>query len=446
MVTALPLRLPGIRMLKDVGTTYVGFLANAIMSFVSLKLMGNYLGPGGFGVAMLANTFMSVIAGLGEPGLGTALVRLAARPAMTPRGVDRLVVAAIRLKILLVTGLCAATYVLMPWITGAFMHRPELTLMLRCCLGGGAMLSLATFAGSLFQIRSAFRENAAAIAVAGAARTVVVAGLWLTGRLNLWTAVASLILMNVVQCGVCALSLREMLCSLPWNCHTGRQIREITQYGKYLVIWLLAGTIHPRADTLLLTHYASDNRTLGFYSAATQLSLVALMLTTAINLVLLPRISALRSPGEMRSALRQCGLSALAVILLLGPLSLAAGPIVHLVFRISYEPAVLPFRVLLWAAAVDVALNPFSNFWHPLDRPAMLSYFNVLRLSLLVGTATLAIPRWGSLGAAAAVLVSTAISLGAQAVALWMVIAGQAAAQSRPRTIPFPVDVTLADP
>lgn len=427
MTIALPIRVPGHRLLRDVGTTYTGFLANAVLGFVSLTLMGKILGPPNFGVAMLANMFMAVIAGLGEPGVGTALVRLAARPEMTQEAIDRLIVAAIRLKLLLVLAVCGTAYVLMPWITAAFMHRPEITPLLRACLLGGGLLSLATFAGALFQIRSAFRDNAIAIAAAGAVRTITVVGLWGTGHLNLLTAVASLILMNVVQCGICTLCLREMLLSLPWECRAGKQIREIVQYGKHLVIWLLAGTVHPRADMLLLTYYVADNHMLGFYSAAAQLCAVVLMLTGAINLVLMPRISALRSADEMMVALRQYGWGALAVILLLAPLALAASPAVHLVFGRRYELAVLPFRVLLCAAAVDVALNPLSNFWHALDRPAMLSSLNVVRLSLLVGAAVLTIPRWGGLGAAEAVFISTAIPLAAQGLLLWSIIGARAA-------------------
>jgi len=335
----------------------------------------------------------------------------------------------------------------MPWITTAFMHRPEITALLRWCLVGGALLSLAAFAGALFQIHSAFLENAAAIAVAGAARTVVVVGLWRSGHLNLGTAVASMILMNLVQCGMCGFALRRILAALPWHCRSRRQIGELANYGKYLVIWLLAATLHPRADMLLLSHYVADNRLLGFYSAAAQLCLVVAMMTGAINLVLLPRISALRTPPEMARALRNCGLGALAVFVVLAPVALAPRPIVHLVFGGRYGPAVLPFQILLCAAAVDLALNPFSNFWHALNRPAMLSALNVARLSLLVGAAVVAIPQWGGVGAAAAVLISTALPLAGQGALLWGIIGRQVlAAGDRPDSGPLAAGASLADP
>jgi hypothetical protein len=77
---------------------------------------------------------------------------------------------------------------------------------------------------------------------------------------------------------------------------------------------------------------------------------------------------------------------------------------------------------------VDLALNPFSNFWHALNRPAMLSALNVARVSLLVGAAMLAIPRWGGIGAASAVLVSTVVPLAAQGLLLWSLVGGLASA------------------
>src|SRR5713101_2534689 len=121
MVTVFPIRLPGSRLLRDVATTYTGFLANALFGFVTLKLVAKYLGPADFGVATLANIFMAIIAGLSEPGIGTALVRLVSNPEMTKAKVEKLVVAAIQLKLVIVTGVCGLTYLLMPWITAVFM-------------------------------------------------------------------------------------------------------------------------------------------------------------------------------------------------------------------------------------------------------------------------------------------------------------------------------------
>jgi O-antigen/teichoic acid export membrane protein len=427
MVNALTVRLPGNRLFRDVLTTYTGFLVNAGLGFVTLTLMAKHMGPSSFGLATLANLFMALVAGLAEPGIGTALVRLASRPGVTAEVVDELVVAGIRLKLAVTATVCGLSYLLMPWITAQLLHRPEFTPLLRWCLVGAAPLSLAMFAGALFQIRGAFRDNAATLAVAGAVRTIAVVLFWGSGRLTLQTAVGSMILMNGVQWGLCIIALRGMLPALPWRCRNWSQMSELLGYTRYLVIWLLAGTIHPRADTLLLSHFVTDNRVLGFYSAAAQLCLMVPRLTDSINMVLLPRISALRTPGEMLGALRNCGLGALAVFLLLAPVSVAAGPVLHLIFGIDYLPAVPVFRILLIAAVADLALNPLSNFWHALDRPAMLSLLNMARLSLLVLVAVLAIPRLGGVGAGLAVAVSTILPLAAQGAILWMIILGKRA-------------------
>src|SRR2546428_5259229 len=116
MVTVFPIRLPGRRLLCDVVTTYAGFLANAIFGFITLMLMAKYLGPGDFGVATLANMFMAVIAGLGEPGVGTALVRLASKPGVTAEAGDKMGGGADRLKLDVgAAGFGLASFP-MPWI------------------------------------------------------------------------------------------------------------------------------------------------------------------------------------------------------------------------------------------------------------------------------------------------------------------------------------------
>lgn len=409
-------------MLRDVVTTYAGFFTSVALSFLTVRLMAQHMGPGSFGVATLANLFMAVIAGLAEPGIGTSLVRLASRPGMTPQEIHELVVAAIRLKLLAVGALSALAYMLMPWITAEILDRPELTGLLRACLLGAAPLSLAMFSGALFQMRGDFRYNAACVVIASAARAVLVLSLWSSGLLNLYSAVGAMVLMNVVQFGTGLIMLRPLLISLPWQSRDQRHWRELIAYAKCLVIWLIAGTIHPRADMLLLAYFIHDNQTLGFYSAAAQLVIVVPALTHSINVVLMPRISALRSAGQIKSALGKWSLGAVAVLLLLAPVALAAGPLVRMIFGIHYEAAVPIFRILIFAAGAELALAPLSIFWHALDRPGMLSVLNVVRLSVLTVVAALAIPVWAGAGAALAVVAAAVLPLTGQGVMLWLAV------------------------
>ena len=420
MINALPFRLPSRGLLRDVVTTYAGFLTNAVFGFVTLRLVATHLGPWRFGLACIANIFMAVVAGLGEPGIGTALVRLAARPEMSREAREELTVAAVRLKLIVSVGVCGLVYLLMPWITTAFMHRPTLTPLLRCCLVGAVTLTLASFAQALFQMQGAFRENAATIAAAGAVRAAAVVGLCWTGRLTLWTAVGAMVLMNVVQFALCVYALRRLLFSLPWHCRAAEHLGELLGYTKCLVVWLVVGTFHPRADMMLLTHYISDNRVLGFYAAAGQICWVVPQLSGSVALVLLPRISALRTHQEINRAMSRCRVAAIVVLVLLTPLALWGGSAVVLIFGPGYSAAIPVFRLLLLAAAVELALNPLTNFWHALNQPGMLSTLNVGRLSLLMLIAMIAIPRIGMLGAALAVMVAAVVPLTAQGAILWV--------------------------
>src|SRR5439155_6315441 len=115
-------------------------LANAVFGFVTLRLVATHLGVPNFYLANLVNMFMAIIAGLSEPGIGTGFVRLTARPQMTAQSRAELAVAAIRLKLGVTLGVCGLAWALMPWITGAFMHRPDLTPILRCSLLGAGTL------------------------------------------------------------------------------------------------------------------------------------------------------------------------------------------------------------------------------------------------------------------------------------------------------------------
>ena len=72
---------------------------------------------------------------------------------------------------------------------------------------------------------------------------------------------------------------------------------------------------------------------------------------------------------------------------------------------------------------------------------------NVARLSLLVGAAVVAIPQWGGVGAAAAVLISTALPLAGQGALLWGIIGRHVlAAGDRPDSGPLAAGASLTDP
>jgi O-antigen/teichoic acid export membrane protein len=435
--SGLRIRVPTGRLLRDVGTTYAGYLANAGLGFVTLRLMATHLGPVNFGLASLANMFMAVVAGLSEPGIGIGFVRLAARTEMTTEALQELAVASIRLKLVVTALICGLAYLLMPWIAASFMHRPYLTSVLRLCLVGAGALSLASFATALFQMQGAFRENAAAMVGASAVRAVMVVGLCWSGRLTLWTAVEAMILMNVVQFGLSAYALRKLLGSLPWRCESGARIIELLSYTKYLVAWVIIGTICPRADTLLLTHLITDNRVLGLYAVAVQVCYVLPMLTGSISLVLLPRISALRTRQELQRAMSRCRIGAVVIMAIMAPVAIWGGAAVSWIFGPSYAAAIPVFRLLLLAAAVDLALNPLGNFWHALNKPAMLSALNAARLSLVILVGVMTIPRIGILGAALAVIVSTVIPLTIQSVILWAKVDYRPAAHGAPAdTVP----------
>ena len=86
MDTALSLARPRNRLLQDVVHHLRRLLRERRPWLRDRARGGPILRAKLFGVTDLVNLSMAVIAGLGEPGIGTALVRLASQPGMTAAG------------------------------------------------------------------------------------------------------------------------------------------------------------------------------------------------------------------------------------------------------------------------------------------------------------------------------------------------------------------------
>jgi O-antigen/teichoic acid export membrane protein len=90
--------------------------------------------------------------------------------------------------------------------------------------------------------------------------------------------------------------------------------------------------------------------------------------------------------------------------------SLLARPIIHLLYGDEYLPAAPALRLLIWTALLAFAQHTACVFLDNVDRRGFTVWAYALSLGLAVALELLLIPRFGYLGAAAAMLASAVVS------------------------------------
>lgn len=157
-----------------------------------------------------------------------------------------------------------------------------------------------------------------------------------------------------------------------------------------------------------------DLHEVGMYSAASKMVFFLLMFDRLIGTLLLPASSRLHAVSV--SSLAQHLTVALKWIVVLGlPLciggSLLAGDLVSMVFGEQYEPAALPFAILVWFCIATMLHTVFTSGMIALGLERR--YGRIMAISIGLYALTVCIGIWwlGSLGAACAMVFSEIVTL-----------------------------------
>lgn len=176
----------------------------------------------------------------------------------------------------------------------------------------------------------------------------------------------------------------------------------------------IAITIYYSVDTVLIGLFRPPEE-VGYYAAAYRIILPILALASAVGSVTLPRLAALES-RDPAAAHRLTGLLARYLVLAAAPVavggSLAAEPLIRVVYGSSYGPSTLPFQLLIWSVFTVYSNASFASLL--LARRGDHAYLVATMSGAAINVALnlVAIPVAGMVGAAVTTLVSELTVLG----------------------------------
>lgn len=365
------------------------------------------LGPGLFGEYSYAMAFASLFAVAANLGTDGIVVRdLVKHPDRT---------GAILGSALALRAVGAAAVLVLVAFAAALAHRDApRTLALVLLFAAATLLKPFDVVELWFQARTNLRpvvwaRNIAFLLGAG-------------GRVALLLAGGTVVALAAVE-PVAALAAALLLVAVFRKHHAGAQpirwdrteARALIEGGWPLLLSGVAVMLYMRIDQVMLERLASP-REVGLYAAALRLSEIWYFVPTAAVTAVFPHVVHSKSEGEavyLRRIAQLFGVMTALALVISVAVTLAAGPLVRLVFGAEYEGAAPILTVHVWAT-LFVFWGVVGEAWFLTEGLTRMSLARTVTAAALnVALNLVLIPRYAGLGAAWATLV-------AQGCAAWL--------------------------
>lgn len=395
-----------------------GNVGRMALSFAASVLLARALGPAALGVYAVLGAAIAIVGVLADMGLTvTAVKRVAVvwpdqRTAARQRG-------------LVATWLRAGAAFLFFGLTALLAEPianqllglgrlPNASTLFILAMAGMVAVALSGAVGTLLQATNHFGRLSTMSLVNAGLTTLLALVLFITGRLNLITALV------VLGIGTSLASMIVGYRLLPGNWSLWRppavdnlrqEGSELFHFSRWLWIASLFAVAMQQIDVVMVNRL-SIAAAAGMYALALNLARKADVVNHSLYTVLLPASSSLSDReaivNYLKHSLKRSSLIALGLLLLI----LLAGPLIRFFYGPEYVPAVDLFRLLLLVVILDAFALPIILLVFPLERPKLYAASFGLQVIILVLLAAWLIPGMGPSGAAVAKLVARIAGLG----------------------------------
>ena len=296
-----------------------------------------------------------------------------------------------------------------------FYHKPQLTDLLRVAFLAVFFRGLVSPRMSVLLKQLKYGRAVLLTQGSGVIGTITAIGLTFVFR-NVWALVIGFVAESAI---LCLLSQIAVPLVPRFRIHRD-SLAKLLKFGRGLAGSPIMTIIMLNADVIVLGKMISDTM-LGMYSLGSQLACVpATLYGMVVGPVLLPAFSKKQDEQEVirRALIQVSGINAVVGIPLAALMASCAGSILSLFYGPEYKAVALPFALISIAVFLRIETSVFSQVYLGIGRPELHRTFTVLRAVIVVCLIYPAIRLYGMSGAAAVLVLSNLITLGAQVVSM----------------------------
>jgi O-antigen/teichoic acid export membrane protein len=173
----------------------------------------------------------------------------------------------------------------------------------------------------------------------------------------------------------------------------------------------LCGTLSAYVDQAMVVNFL-EPKAMGIYAVALSVSRMLNFCQTSVTMVLLPKAAGLDPEQAVSLTARAARTSMFVTAVAAGFLFLATPLAIRILYGADFHAAVAPLRLLLIEAVIGGTVMVLSQAALALGRPGLITSLQLCGLVITIPLMYFLLPRFGLIGAAIALLISTCLRLG----------------------------------
>lgn len=396
-------RLPTKRSLLDFALVFGGTAFATGAGFLLKVLIGRGLGDSALGLFGMGYATLVVVSTLADMGIRYSLITLASRTLQDDLEKARAFVAAgLLLKLAAGVAVLGLGWLLAPWAAEALFRKPEVTPYLQIASFGILLWGLWDGVEGALQSSQRFKDGAALKMVMEAARVTSFLALWLYKDGVLLTMDRFMWLYFLCPALAVAGGAWLLQASLqPRADHLAERTRELLSFAPGVFFYRSCTMVLLFLDSLMLTRYG-ELGTVGQFEAAKGLAYAVLLVSETLGMVLLPKVTQLKTVEALKDMLRRFAVYFAAVAVAATVWLLGAGALLGLFGKAFTAPEVVQaFQILVVATLFTIPATTMGMVLLGLDRPSVLGKVAAVQVVLGVLAYPVTCVQWGLLGTAA---------------------------------------------
>lgn len=392
------------RIARDFLSLFSGRLFGAGVNFLVMMLLLNRLSVSEFGQFTYFFALMGALQLVLDVGMDNSFVALSSSQYAQDRaGYDRSEITFLNLKYL-IGALCLAVAL------GTLAVKQDLLLF--TVMLSSVPLGLADTLLTFLRVKGEFKTVGALVAVINVMRFAVVGLLALSETVHIDTVMYGYALSNLAYFGICYARARLA----KWHSLLDREIlKAVFSMTKWLFLYNISILFMMRMEVFFLKLYSADGAIaeaeLGVYGAAFRLAFFLPLITNSLTAALLPKVSQMKSQGEIDAYLRRIPSMILPVAAVFAASYFASGPLIHYGFSGKYDPSIVIFQLILFGVACTVFTNSLMLLFYSTKQLNLLVILSTVQLVANVLLDLFLIQSHGALGAGWAMVVVRVIGL-----------------------------------
>ncbi len=378
-----------------------GNLGSALLRFSVSLVLAKLLLPAQWGYLVIFITLMDIVAVFCDSGINPALVKFIASQKESDPG--PIIGRCTRVKI----ALCALVLVVLAAMYVPFMRIQDIPstyswVYLVAALSG-IVLSFHTYALSIIQALQKYVSYSVLALSVNALRALGVVSVAAMGFRSERALFLSFFLPLAFAVMLAAYSSQYLVKRSVWKPAKPFTQRALLSFMLPLATMNVISILIQRVDIFMLQSMTTP-AVVGAYGLAFQIAFVFPLITSAMFIALLPKVSSMTTASALSLYRRR--IISLYPVIIVGTVVavVAAPPFLNLLFEDKYAAAVPILQLLLLAFGLHIIFNPLGLIFYSLNQPHILTIIHAVQLPLLVMINVLLIPRYGAIGATLAAL------------------------------------------